>query len=78
MAAPKKGLLALMVGTPKGGGEDKGGGEGNSDKVDAVREFFEAGKAGDYEEAALAFERAYDACGMHDEDEEEEEPEEEE
>ena len=72
MADKSKGLLALMVGSPKKGEPTEGGG---SSKVDAVRDFFTAGKRGDYEEAAAAFERAYDACaGMGEDEPEEDEP----
>ena len=52
------GLLAML------GGEDDGeemAEEGAEER--AVREFFEAGKSGDYAGATAAFKRAYSLCG---------------
>lgn len=72
MADKGKGLLALMVGTPK-----KGEASPDSSKAEAVKEFFAAGKAGDYEEAAHVFERLYDMCASgedYEADEDEDEP----
>jgi ribosomal protein S20 len=39
-------------------------------KRDAMKDFIAAVKAGDAAKAALAFERAYEACAYEDEDEE--------
>ena len=71
MADKGKGLLALMVGAPK----PKGGGEASSsdapadEKVSTVKDFFAAGKAGDFEEAALLFARLYELCAQHEDEE---------
>ncbi len=46
-------------------------------KAAALKEFFTAGKAGDYEAAAHAFKKAYDLCAMASETEKSEYPEEE-
>ena len=72
MAEPKsKGLLALMVGKPAGKGESED--EPESGKAEAVKDFFTAGKSGDWEGAAAAFQRAYDMCGEYEDEEEDEE-----
>jgi hypothetical protein len=73
-----KGLLALMVGSPKKSAPEAEGSSSSSEKADAAKEFFEAGKAGEWEEAALIFERMHELCaGDYDDEEEEEEIEEE-
>lgn len=70
MAEKSKGLLALMVGKPAG----KSGSEPGSDKAAAAKDFFTAGKSGDYDEAAAAFQRMHDMCaGYEDEEEDEDE-----
>ena len=59
------GILALIGGAPKS--EDKGapvGAAEPSGKEAAIRDFFAAGKSGDYAAAAEAFQRAYDECAM--------------
>jgi hypothetical protein len=61
MAAPKSsGLLAIMG----GGGEEEASSDPMAEKEAAVREFFAAGKRGDWAGAASAFQDAYDACAM--------------
>lgn len=73
-----KGLLALMVGSPKKATSDgeTDDAEPTNEKADAVKEFFAAGKSGDFDEASLHLERFIELCGAY-EDEEEEELEEE-
>jgi hypothetical protein len=69
-----KGLLALMVGSPKPSADKEDDDAPASDKSDAVKEFFAAGKAGEWDEAALIFERLYEMCShAYDEEDEDEE-----
>lgn len=67
-AAPKSGLLAIMG----GGDEEDAAPDPMGEKEAAVREFFAAGKRGDWAGAASAFQDAYDACAMAHGDGEEE------
>ncbi len=58
------GLLALLPsGSPEGGSEGEGDG-GVGGKEAALRDFFSAGKSGNWAAAAEAFQRAYDECAM--------------
>lgn len=57
MAEPK-GILEMVGVTPS---EDEGGDEG-SPKARAMREMFDAMKAGKWDRAGHAFERAYKIC----------------
>lgn len=54
---PKGGLIIDLMSGPK-----KGPDVGVDAKATALKDFFAAGKAGDYEAAAHAFKRAYDLC----------------
>lgn len=55
---PKGGMVIdLMLGSKK-----KGPDVGLDAKAAALKEFFQAGDAGDYEAAAHAFKKAYDIC----------------
>lgn len=55
---PKGGMVIdLMMGPPK-----KGPDVGVDAKAAALKEFFRAGDAGDFEAAAHAFKKAYDLC----------------
>lgn len=57
----KKGGLGLMLSMSEP--DDEGGGMG--EKEMAVRDFFTAGKRGDWKGAAASFQEAYDLCAMH-------------
>jgi hypothetical protein len=73
MAAEPKGLLAIIgKDSPPAAGDDE---EMDDPKVSAIRRFREALDSGDDEAAAMAFQDAYDACGMKKEEPEEAEEE---
>ena len=75
MAKPKSGILAILGNggdSEAEGDEEESDGEPKSAKTRALKAFFEAGKAGDWDEAATQFQAAYDECAMHSEESEEE------
>lgn len=71
MAGPKKGLLAIIAGGKPPGDEDSE--EAGSALQTALKDFFAAGKSGDWEAAETAFRDAKAACEESYEDEDDDE-----
>lgn len=55
---PKGGMVIDLMAGPMKRGPDVG----LDAKAKALKEFFQAGDAGDYDAAAVAFKKAYDIC----------------
>jgi hypothetical protein len=62
MAAPKKGILAIMAGGDPEGEDEEGGDEPLDAKSRALQDMFAKADAGDWKGAAAAFKDAYDIC----------------